>query len=277
MSQQQTLNKIIEEVLDHNNVYLNFLRFKVPQQYQDDLLQEVILVLLEHPERTIEIYNKKQLNYYFVRVCMNLFNSNTSPFYKHFRLDRENNSEELDGVLSDDESLEEKQLMEQQWVTLHKALKEVKLDWYENQMITYYFNQNMTYREIEELTGVDSVSTWQTIQNVVKKLKVHISATTDLKVNDKVKPRKLPINVYDMSMNKIKEYNNAQDAGKALGLNGGNITTCCKTYGSYGGYYFRYKRVKLATENLQPTEYKLSEDTRQKMRDAKQGKSRNKK
>lgn len=53
---------------------------------KDDLIQDVALVVLEKPPEFIsELYDKKQLKYYIVRVIMNNLFSTSSPYYCKYK------------------------------------------------------------------------------------------------------------------------------------------------------------------------------------------------
>lgn len=58
----------------------------VKQQYFDDLVQEVLVILLEMDYNKVEeMYKNKQLNFFLTRIIKNQYCSVTSPFYKKFR------------------------------------------------------------------------------------------------------------------------------------------------------------------------------------------------
>lgn len=58
----------------------------VRQQYFDDLVQEVLMILLEMDYSKVEeMYKNKQLNFFLTRIIKNQYLSTTSPFYKKYR------------------------------------------------------------------------------------------------------------------------------------------------------------------------------------------------
>lgn len=78
-------NEIIVNLIRSND-FQNCIGKVKPSDLQDDLKAEVSLILLETaPEKIITLAEKKQLNFYTVRIIMNLAFSNTSPFYKKYR------------------------------------------------------------------------------------------------------------------------------------------------------------------------------------------------
>lgn len=83
---RQRANEIIVNLISSND-FNNCIGKVKPSDLQDDLKAEVSLILLEtEPEKIITLSEKKQLNFYTVRIIMNLAFSNTSPFYKKYRL-----------------------------------------------------------------------------------------------------------------------------------------------------------------------------------------------
>lgn len=58
----------------------------IDEQYKDDLIQEVILIVMEYDKEKIEqLYGSNQINFFLVRIIKNQFFSVNSPFYKQYR------------------------------------------------------------------------------------------------------------------------------------------------------------------------------------------------
>lgn len=78
------INKIYEEVF-----YLLDELFKnmcIKQNDVDDLKQEIMLIVMEYDkEKIIELYEKKQLKFFVVRIINNQYFSNSSPYYKKYK------------------------------------------------------------------------------------------------------------------------------------------------------------------------------------------------
>lgn len=59
---------------------------KVTPDYYDDFVQDMYLTLLEYDnEKLNEIREKNQLKYFIARICLNNWNSKTSPFYCKYK------------------------------------------------------------------------------------------------------------------------------------------------------------------------------------------------
>lgn len=59
---------------------------KVTPDYYDDFVQDMYLTLLEYDnDKLNEIREKNQLKYFIARICLNNWNSKTSPFYCKYK------------------------------------------------------------------------------------------------------------------------------------------------------------------------------------------------
>lgn len=71
----QTYNNIIKRI-QHNSPFKN-INF-------DDLKQDLFLYLLDDPGRTVEIYNKGQLRYWFTSICQRQLQSTKSKIFGRY-------------------------------------------------------------------------------------------------------------------------------------------------------------------------------------------------
>ena len=59
---------------------------RVTSDYYDDFVQEMYLTLLDYNnEKLNEIFGKNQIKFFATRVCLNNWNSKTSPFYCKYK------------------------------------------------------------------------------------------------------------------------------------------------------------------------------------------------
>lgn len=59
---------------------------RVTSDYYDDFVQEMYLTLMEYDNgRLNDIFGKGQIKYFAARVCLNNWNSSTSPFYTKYK------------------------------------------------------------------------------------------------------------------------------------------------------------------------------------------------
>lgn len=80
------LNRIVTEIYDSGLLRELCENIGVTSNDIDDFMQEMYMVLLEYNEdKIIEMYNKKQLKFFIVRIIQNQYNSSTSPFYRKYK------------------------------------------------------------------------------------------------------------------------------------------------------------------------------------------------
>lgn len=81
-----TNTEIVEELLKDKVVEQVAKNIRVESDYYDDFVQDIYLILLDYDnEKLNEIYKKKQLNFFITRICLNNWNSKTSPFYTKYK------------------------------------------------------------------------------------------------------------------------------------------------------------------------------------------------
>lgn len=79
-------DSIIYELYDKNIVRDIIINLKVKYNDIDDLEQEIYMILLTYDkDKIIDMYNKKQLNYFIVGIVKRQYNSRTSPYYKKYK------------------------------------------------------------------------------------------------------------------------------------------------------------------------------------------------
>ncbi len=79
-------NAIIKEIFESGMLHTLVHNMCVPEEYKDDLIQELCIILLEYDEDKIKyMYDNKQLKFFCVRVIQSQFYSAHSPFYKKYK------------------------------------------------------------------------------------------------------------------------------------------------------------------------------------------------
>lgn len=168
MTDTQKINKICSEIMNPQGAIQLYLENNIPEQYRDDLFQEIMVILLSKPKKLIESWENGWLKYYFVNISSKQFFSSTSPFHKKYR---NKNSEMVDIVEEEDDDLKYKEDIENKFNILNDIYNKTQFTWYENQILDYYFKQNLSYKKIEKETGVDSVSAYITVHKCLNKIK----------------------------------------------------------------------------------------------------------
>lgn len=167
--QQQKINQICNEIMDPNGPFQDYIKTKIPEQHQGDLLQEIMIILLEKPKKLIEAYEGKWLRYLFVNISSKQFFSSSSPYHKKYR--QPFNELNYDMNIEDISDIDYKTEMELKNSLLQTALENTKLSWYQQNLMRYYFDENLSYKKIEKETGIDHSSIFIEIHKCLRKIR----------------------------------------------------------------------------------------------------------
>jgi hypothetical protein len=134
-----------------------------PIELQDDLKAEVFLILCEMPEaKLIDLYDKKQLRFYLVRIMLNLIQSTDKKFYQKYR-----NFTELIGYEKKDEEYNE------EIINVNEHIE--NLYWYKQEIFRLYtFEFNKNARELSKNTGIHYMSIIRTLNQIKQELRKKI-------------------------------------------------------------------------------------------------------
>ena len=175
----------------------------VPQKDKEDAWGEFILQVAEIKDKckVLEVWNKKnrEFHWFMIRIIMNQFKSNTSHFYRQYRRpdhQRDDNSSTLieiansigerdttaDGYVMDnienhvthndntEEQLTNKQIMDEvNWYVNNK------LSWYERELYTMYYEEELSHVKISHITSIPATSIGNTIRIVLSKIQNHLA------------------------------------------------------------------------------------------------------
>ena len=183
----------------------------VPQKDKEDAWGEFILQVAEIKDKckVLEVWNKKnrEFHWFMIRIIMNQFKSNTSHFYRQYRRpdhQRDDNSSTLieiansigerdttaDGYVMDnienhvthndntEEQLTNKQIMDEvNWYVNNK------LSWYERELYTMYYEEELSHVKISHITSIPATSIGNTIRIVLSKIQNHLAYKGIIKRN----------------------------------------------------------------------------------------------
>lgn len=191
-----TRNEIIEQLFLGKN-FNDCVSKMEPEHLRDDLKMEVMLIVCEWPEEKIRgLHERRELEFYVVRVILNLIQSNSSPFAKKYRkafipievsLNAAYGAESAEGMVREinfkylsEEPFDEQQLRQEarelKEMVEDMALEEVdKLYWYNKGLIELYIRHG-NYRAIEKETGIPFASVYKTIQKSLKEIKCRVTS-----------------------------------------------------------------------------------------------------
>lgn len=153
-------NGIIAELWDSKDLNDTLKKMK-PVEIQEDLKSELFLIICEIEEnKLVQLYNRKELKFYIVRIMLNIVRSSKNNFYKNYRNFDEYNNEE-----KPDEQYEPVEIM--------KYIE--NLYWYQKEILrlyTFEFNKNASM--LSRATGIPYMSIIRTINQIKKDLKKKI-------------------------------------------------------------------------------------------------------
>lgn len=136
----------------------------------DDLFQHCIEVLLtDNDQQKIQLLiDKNQLHYYFTAILIRNYNSSTSRFHYLYRKGND---------LISDKDVYEVDIPDDEFDGLKEAKtafieKEIEnLDWYDQQLVKFYFYDGLSYRKIADLTKIPKTSIYNGITSIKNKIK----------------------------------------------------------------------------------------------------------
>lgn len=153
-------NGIISELWSSSDLNEALKKMK-PVEIQEDLKSELFLIICEIDEsKLIDLYDKKQLKFYIVRIMLNLVQSSKNKFFKNYR-----NFEEYNETEKPDEQDEPIEVMD--YIE--------SLYWYQKEILKLYtFDFNKNAKELSRQTGIPYMSLIRTLNQTKKELKKKI-------------------------------------------------------------------------------------------------------
>lgn len=153
-------NGIITELWQSQDLNDALKKMK-PVEIQEDLKSELFLIICEIEEsKLIDLYDKKQLKFYIVRIMLNLVQSSKNKFFKNYR-----NFEEYNETEKPDEKEQPIEVME--FIE--------GLYWYQKEILKLYtFDFNKNAKELSRQTGIPYMSLIRTLNQTKKELKKKI-------------------------------------------------------------------------------------------------------
>lgn len=134
-----------------------------PIELQEELKSELFLRIAEIPEeKLIDLYEKKQLRFYIVRIMLNLIRSTDHKFYKKFR----NFVEYVPIEVVEQEQVDVTNIVKEQYESLY---------WYEKEIFRLYtFEFDCNAKKLSIALGIPYISVVRTINKIKQDLKTKI-------------------------------------------------------------------------------------------------------
>jgi len=192
------IHRKLQEITTKDSVYDQLIETSLyPNlQYKKELISEIAIAMLneDKEEKMVKMIEEGWFKYWLASVVKNQIKSTTSSFHKNVRNFHNNkrivslttNDEypkEYENIIDsikdeDNTDIEEKILFEDRLDIISQARQEVECTWFESEMFRYYYDNGMTYREIEEEYGIDHCLVFHSVKKVREKLKNIIETKT---------------------------------------------------------------------------------------------------
>jgi len=162
VSLESLRNEILTEFWSSREVNEAISKMK-PVELQEDLKSEVFLILAElDQQKLVDLYDRKQLRFYIVRIMLNLVQSTDKKFYRKYR-------DFVEWVEVEKEDVKEVDITE-------GILNHVEgLYWYQKEILRLYaFEFNGNARELSRKTGIPYMSIIRTLNQTKNELRKKI-------------------------------------------------------------------------------------------------------
>ena len=169
----QKLNQYIEKT--YNNL-LDISKRITSNRYPDyeDLLHETILVLYAIEKRKInKIIEQKKLTFYIVRIMINQYQSNTSPYHKKYRKQYKDEQLKQFYIYTKEPLTKEKiQKLEKNEERLKWIDEKLRgLNWFDVSVFKLYYKEKFSLRTMSIATKISKSTLGKSIRNVKNYLK----------------------------------------------------------------------------------------------------------
>lgn len=189
------VNKWIED--NYKDLRDTIVNITKDDAFIDDLLHEVILIFLEKPIAE-ELVRKKQAKFYFIRIALNQYRSNSSPFHKKYRHNTHRNNRHLINEWWEDLDIEDTNynIELDELVNLNldiieeMLLSDNKEEKFAGFIIMLWFSNGMNYAEVARCLGI-SRSTYRRQFDDATKIVLEKMKNRDTKITYKQLPLKL--------------------------------------------------------------------------------------
>ena len=167
------LNRYLENGYDKLLIISkNITSYKHPDY--EDLLHESIIALYNSDQEKIKtIIEKKQLTFYIVRIMMNQYQSNTSPYHKKYR--RTKHKEHLkEFYIYTKEPLTKEKIkeLEQKEDRLQWIEEKLKgLGWFDVEVFKIYYRENYSLNTMSKATKINRSTLVKSIRFIKNFLK----------------------------------------------------------------------------------------------------------
>ncbi|CAA6810305.1 MAG: Unknown protein [uncultured Sulfurovum sp.] len=172
------LDKALTEMVTPNTILYDAINKNLGSynlHKRDELISEIAISLCSNRKKINKIIEKKEFLYYFLMILRNQIKSSTSSFHKNCRETITSNFNVVDKSfetidVSNEDEIEYNQMVEGKRELVKIARESVKVSWFDAEIFKLYFDEGMTYREIEGECGIDHCLAWHSVKSTKKKL-----------------------------------------------------------------------------------------------------------
>lgn len=173
-----TINNILEQIATKGSIYDEIIDniITTNQHLKPALISEVAIAYLENAAKIEEVYAQGYFKYYFIMTVKNQVHSSTSPLWKNVRCTSPSTEYLQPEAIDDTENIiKDLEILERQNALIIKARKNVKMTYFESEMIRNYYDLNKSYRQIGSEYGIDFTLVFKVVKEVKQRLLKYIN------------------------------------------------------------------------------------------------------
>ena len=145
---------------------------KIKSHHREDFKSFIIDNLLDKPDKLIKAYEEGWVDFYIWRIIANQYYSTTSPWYRKYLIKENVMIDVAEG--EPEVSIDEESVLNQIKSILNRQ------HWYNRTLFEMYYFEKLTYKKIEEKTGINYISVRRTVMKTLENVKTQIKYDKDL-------------------------------------------------------------------------------------------------
>lgn len=167
------LNEFLESLFDKNGEYYQImLNITQNEEIIPELISEISISYLENRENIENVIQQGYIKYFFIRTILNQLKSTTSPYHKNCRI--KDKLQSLNLSVIDENSIEEKELKELQYLQIDYAYSRVPKTYFQTYIFQEYFDKKKTFREIAKDMGISHSLVFINLKKILEEMKSKI-------------------------------------------------------------------------------------------------------
>ncbi len=175
--EEEIINDICVGMCTEGNVYSDILITNLgnDRHLKGALISELAMIIISQSDKVIKAVEEGWFKYWLVNVIKKQVRSSTSPFHKDNRLTGigkaetfEINEEIIE--MTEDNDLEYKKIKEEEYNLLNQCREKLKVSFFDAEVFKLYFDEGLTYRQIEAEYNIDHCLAWHSVKKTKKKL-----------------------------------------------------------------------------------------------------------